>query len=136
MMDANNGKPGTFLTTHWSLVLSAGTLDSENANAALESLCRSYWPPIHAYVQRAGHSSESARDLTQQFFARLLEKEWLQRADRNHGRFRNFLLTYLQRFLSDERDRDFALKRGGGRGTVSLEALIEEGGCFIEPMVT
>lgn len=122
-----------FATTHWSLVLGAGGPDSPDARAALESLCRSYWPPIHAFIRRAGHSPESAQDLTQQFFARLLEKDWLHRADREQGRFRSFLLTYLKRFLSDERDRGGALKRGGGNPILSLEELRDDETSPYEP---
>lgn len=123
---ADDASPERFATTHWSLVLNAGTRTPSETNAALESLCRAYWTPIYAYICRTGTSPEAAKDLTQQFFARLLQKQWLARADRERGRFRNFLLTYLKRFLSDEQDRAVALKRHGGREIFSLEALAEE----------
>lgn len=115
-----------FATTHWSLVIHAGNPDSDVAMNALETLCRAYWPAIHTYIRRAGHSPEAARDLTQEFFARLLAKGWLGAADPMKGRFRTFLLTVLQRFLSGERDRVMTLKRGQGQTLLSLEELAAE----------
>ncbi|MCC7376852.1 MAG: sigma-70 family RNA polymerase sigma factor, partial [Verrucomicrobiales bacterium] len=117
--------PQPFATTRWSLVLHAGAGDSATAMAALEELCRGYWVPIFGYVCRTGVARDTAKDLTQQFFATLLEKQWLLRADRDRGRFRSFLLTYLKGFLSDERDRASAQKRGGGREILSLDELTE-----------
>ncbi|MBN9688798.1 MAG: sigma-70 family RNA polymerase sigma factor [Verrucomicrobia bacterium] len=122
-----------FATTRWSLVLNAGTDDPTHGDAALEQLCRSYWTPIYAYTCRTGVPPESARDLTQKFFATLLEKRWLQRADRDRGRFRNFLLTYLKRFLADERQRESAQKRGSGREVLSLEDLAGDEGAVFGP---
>ena len=101
-----------FVTTHWSVVLDAAGSDTK-AQAALEKLCRSYWYPLYAYVRRRGHSAADAQDLTQTFFARLLEGHWVGRADPERGRFRTFLLTAMSRFLSDEWDRLRAQKRGG-----------------------
>lgn len=122
-----------FTTTHWSVVLNAGGSNSQAARVALETLCRSYWPAIHHYIRRAGHTSEAARDLTQGFFARLLEKDWLARADQERGRFRGFLLIYLKRFLSDERDRGVAVKRGGGCVPLSLDELADDEDGGFEP---
>lgn len=117
---------GSFATTHWSLVLHAGRDDSSLAQEALETLCRAYWPAIHAYIRRAGHPPEVARDLTQEFFARLLSKGLIGVASPQKGRFRTFLLTVLQRFLADEHDRVMAQKRGGGQVLLSLEELAAE----------
>ncbi len=115
--------PGRFATTHWSLVVHAGLEDSTLAEEALAGLCRAYWPPLYAYVRRRGHSVHDAQDLTQAFFARVLEQGWIRRADPGKGRFRTFLLTALQRFLSDEWDRARAQKRGGGLSPLPLDAL-------------
>ncbi|MBL9135190.1 MAG: sigma-70 family RNA polymerase sigma factor [Verrucomicrobiales bacterium] len=125
--------PQPFATTRWSLILDAGAGDSPTAMAALEELCRGYWVPIYAYVCRSGVAPDAAKDLTQQFFATLLEKQWLVRADRDRGRFRSFLLTYLKRFLSDERDRTAAKKRGGGKEILSLDELGSEEAAGFEP---
>src|ERR1035437_8171138 len=105
---------GCFLTTHWSVVLTAGSSDTTRAQTALERLWRAYWFPLYAYVRRRGHSVEDAQDLTQAFFARVLEHHWLARADQAKGRFRTFLLTAMERFLANEWDKVRALKRGGG----------------------
>src|SRR5215204_4126319 len=91
-----------FVTTHWSVVLAAGQVDTAGARSALEELCRTYWFPLYAYVRRSGHQPEDAQDLTQGFFARLLERKYVQLADRNRGRFRTFLLTSLKHFLTNE----------------------------------
>jgi RNA polymerase sigma-70 factor (ECF subfamily) len=112
--DAPVALPPAFVTTHWSAVLAAGGNDTTKAQAALENLCRTYWYPLYAYVRRRGHSPEDAKDLTQAFFARLLQRNWVAHADRERGRFRTFLLTAASRFLSDEWDRLRAQKRGGG----------------------
>lgn len=132
----NDAPPHQFATTRWSLVLDAGAADSARSILALEELCRSYWMPIHAYICRTGVPADSARDLTQQFFATLLEKQWLLRADQERGRFRSFLLVYLKRFLSDDRDRATAQKRGGGRTVLSLDQLVEDPSIGLEPSAT
>ncbi len=105
---------GLFGTTHWSVVLSAGCADASGATAALEQLCHTYWYPLYAYVRRRGHAPADAQDLTQEFFARLLEGNWLAQADRSRGRFRSFLLMALNRFLAKEWHKSQAQKRGGG----------------------
>ncbi len=102
-----------FLTTHWSVVLSAQEKGSPQSSAALEKLCRTCWYPLYAFVRRYGHSPEDAQDLTQEFFARLLQQNWLARADREKGRFRSFLLMAMKRFLAKAWDKAHTLKRGG-----------------------
>ncbi len=120
--------PGWFATTHWSVVLQAREGDSPAAARALAQLCQTYWGPINAYIRGRGHPSADAEDLTQQFFARFLEKEHYRLADRERGRFRSFLLTSVKRFVINEWERSFAQKRGGGRLAVSLdEEALEEG---------
>jgi RNA polymerase sigma factor (sigma-70 family) len=115
-----------FITTHWSVVLTAGQSDTTRAQAALEQLCQTYWYPLYAYVRRRGHSVEDAQDSTQEFFARLLAGHWVGDADRAKGRFRTFLLTALNRFLANEWDRSRARKRGGGVLSVPLDTAVAE----------
>jgi RNA polymerase sigma factor (sigma-70 family) len=110
-----------FTTTHWSVVLAAGHQDSPQAADALETLCRSYWYPLYAYVRRRGYEPEDAQDLTQDFFAQLLRKNYPARAERAKGRFRTFLLHTLNQFLLDQRERAATLKRGGGQVLISLD---------------
>ena len=110
-----------FVTTQWSVVVAAGQADTSNAQAALERLCRAYWYPLYAYARRRGHSVEDAQDLTQAFFARLLERHWVGDADRERGRFRTFLLTAMNRFMCDEWDKSRAEKRGGRACHVPLQ---------------
>jgi RNA polymerase sigma-70 factor (ECF subfamily) len=112
-----------FPTTTWTLVLSAGTDTDDLSTRALESLCQTYWYPLYAFVRRRGYSVEQAQDLTQEFFARVLEKRYIERADRTKGRFRSFLLSALKYFLFDETDRRNALKRNGGRPVLPFEVL-------------
>jgi RNA polymerase sigma-70 factor (ECF subfamily) len=103
------------------VVVAAGRSDTPRARAALEKLCQMYWFPLYAYVRRRGHSPEDAQDLTQEFFARLLERNWVGSADQAKGRFRTFLLSAMQRFLADEWDKARAQKRGGGVPLVPLQ---------------
>ena len=110
-----------FVTTHWSVVLTAGRDDTTRARVALERLCQTYWYPLYAYVRRRGYSPEDAQDLTQEFFARLLEHKWLGRADQQRGRFRSFLLSSMNHFLADEWDKARAQKRGGNLTHVPLQ---------------
>jgi len=110
-----------FLTTHWSVVLAAGHGDTTRADDALAHLCQTYWYPLYAYVRRRGHAVADAQDLTQAFFERLLERRWIESADHAKGRFRTFLLTALNRFLSDEWDKARAQKRGGGVAHVPVQ---------------
>jgi RNA polymerase sigma-70 factor (ECF subfamily) len=122
-----------FRTTHWSAVLAAAGSAGPEAAAALESLCRAYWRPIFAHVRRQGHELEAARDLTQEFFLRLIEGRWLTPVDPHRGRFRSFLLRCLSRFLIDELRRDTAQKRGGGADFFSLEQARAEERWALEP---
>ncbi len=110
-----------FATTHWSLVLAANGEDSALGASALERLCTTYWRPLYAYVRRRGYSAEDAEDLTQNFFRRLLEKDYLRLALKERGKFRTFLLTSLQRFLINEWARQRTVKRGGGQAPVSWD---------------
>jgi RNA polymerase sigma-70 factor (ECF subfamily) len=115
VLDAAARTSAQFATTHWSTVLAAGDGASPNSREALETLCRMYWFPVYAFIRRKGYSPEDAQDLTQSFFADFLARHAVDRADPNRGRFRTFLLACLQNFLSHERDRALARKRGGGR---------------------
>jgi RNA polymerase sigma factor (sigma-70 family) len=110
-----------FATTHWSLVLRAGQSGSPEADEALAALCQRYWLPLYAYVRRRVPDGAEAEDLTQEFFARLLEKKALGRASPERGRFRSFLLAALKNFLANAWDRANAQKRGGRRGRLSLD---------------
>jgi RNA polymerase sigma factor (sigma-70 family) len=112
--------PAGFPTTHWSVVLTAGG-SSLGAQNALEGLCRAYWHPVWAYARRQGRGVEEAQDLTQDFFARLLSRDYLQRADPERGRFRSFLLTAFKRFLINDWQRGQAAKRGGGQALISWD---------------
>jgi RNA polymerase sigma factor (sigma-70 family) len=118
--------PRLFPATHWSVVLAARGGDETDSMRALEALCRAYWYPLYAYLRRQGHSPHDAEDLTQGFFARLLEKRYLDAADQEKGRFRSFLLMALKRFLAKEWERNRAQKRGGGKATLSLDTEIAE----------
>ena len=113
--------PRSFVTTHWSVVLAAGESSGPSAQAALEKLCRTYWYPLYVYVRREGNSPEDAQDLTQDFFARLLEKNYLAKADPDRGKFRTFLLRSLKNFLVNEWKRAGRLKRGGGLEFLSID---------------
>lgn len=115
-----------FATTHWSVVQEAGQAASPHASAAMERLCGSYWYPLYAYVRRKGYAPDEAQDLTQEFFARLLARNYLNVADRNKGRFRSFLLGSMEHFLAREWKRAHAQKRAGGRVPLALEELEAE----------
>jgi RNA polymerase sigma factor (sigma-70 family) len=112
---------GIFATTHWTAVLAAGRGSSPQADVALEELCRSYWYPLYAFVRRQGHSREDAEDLTQGFFARLLEKNYLEGVSSDRGKFRSFLLMAFKRFVANEWDHANRQKRGGGAMPLSLD---------------
>jgi RNA polymerase sigma-70 factor (ECF subfamily) len=123
-----------FATTHWSVVLSAGQVASPQAATALEELCNTYWYPLYAFIRRKGQSPHDAQDLTQAFFARLLEKNYVAQADRERGRFRTFLLTALTHFLADEWDKGRRYKRGGDREIISFDAGSAEERYRLEPV--
>jgi RNA polymerase sigma factor (sigma-70 family) len=120
------GSEAWFVTTHWSVVLSAQESGAERSGQALEALCRTYWYPLYGYARRMGHSPADAEDLTQGFFARLLEKDYLKAAAREKGRFRTFLLVALKRFMANEWDRQHAAKRGGFAQVVPIDQTIAE----------
>jgi RNA polymerase sigma-70 factor (ECF subfamily) len=127
MHSHNPGAPGdtnaaTFETTRWSVVLAAGGRASPQSEQALARLCACYWSPLYAYVRRRGFSADAAQDLTQAFFARLLEKKTLSAATRERGKFRCFLLASMKHFLANEWDRSQAQKRGGKVTLVSFDA--------------
>ena len=120
--DSRHAGGQSFTTTHWSLVLAAGHGSRPDAATALATLCEAYWYPLYYYVRRRGYRAEEAQDLTQEFFAKLLEKGSLKVADPDRGRFRSFLLASLNHFLAKEWRRASAQKRGGGKPAVSLDA--------------
>ncbi len=122
-----------FATTHWSVVVAAGQSNSPEAHQALEILCRTYWYPLYAYVRRKGYDAQAAQDLTQEFFARLLARNYLNVADRNRGKFRAFLLGCLEHFLAREWTRAHAQKRGGGQPLFSLDETDAENRYLREP---
>jgi RNA polymerase sigma-70 factor (ECF subfamily) len=112
---------GRFATTHWSLVVAARDQDTPQAREALGALCQAYWYPLYAFIRRQGHAVEEAQDLTQEFFARLLEKGFLRSVNPEKGKFRSFLLSCCKHFLANERDRARAQKRGGKHVLISLD---------------
>lgn len=116
-----------FATTRWSLVVEAAGQPSDAARGALESLCSLYWYPLYVFVRRKGYSAPQAEDLTQAFFALLLDRNDLAKARPERGRFRSFLLTAFKHFLLNEREREQALKRGGGRVVLSIDFPAAEG---------
>jgi len=128
------GSPREFDTTHWSVILLASSATSTKADTALEYLCRTYWYPLYAYVRRQGKKPEDAQDLTQEFFARLLRKQYLKLADPQRGRFRTFLLTALRHFMTNEWEKSRAAKRGGGEPELSLQAEDAAGRPLAEPV--
>lgn len=114
-----------FATTHWSVVLTAGKTDTTRAQDALAKLCRIYWRPLYAYVRRRGYSAHDAEDLTQEFFARLLERNDVATVSPERGKFRSYLLGAMNHFLSDEWDKARAQKRGGGK-IIHLDTTVAE----------
>ncbi len=121
-------EPRQFATTRWSLILSAARSESgeQEARTALDELCRTYWRPVFSFVCRRGYSIEDAQDLTQDFFVKILECNWLQHADRNRGRFRSLLLKSLDNFLVNAAERTHTRKRGGGVEFVSWDDWMAE----------
>jgi len=118
--------PADFRTTHWSVVLQAGLSPSAQSAAALDELCRAYWLPLYFFVRRRGHDEHEAKDLTQEFFSRLIAKNYLGAVERERGRFRYFLQTALKNFLANEWNRSQRQKRGGGVQSFSLDAQAAE----------
>jgi RNA polymerase sigma-70 factor (ECF subfamily) len=128
-----DSKAAGFRTTHWSVVLAAGDCASPDAAEALERLCRSYWYPLYAFVRRKGYPHHDAEDLTQGFFARFLEKRYLDEVAAEKGRFRTFLLCSLSHFLANAWDMSQRLKRGGGATHVPLDTVDAEERYRLEP---
>jgi RNA polymerase sigma-70 factor (ECF subfamily) len=125
--------PWRFASTRWSLVAAAGQGASPETQEALATLCQLYWYPLYAYARRRLASVEDAQDLTQEFFAEFLEKDYLQAVDPGRGKFRSFLLTAFKHFLSKARDRANARKRGGGRRVFSFDFQAGETRYHLEP---
>jgi RNA polymerase sigma-70 factor (ECF subfamily) len=128
-----DGAATEFTTTRWSVVLLAREANSTVAREALSELCRVYWYPLYAFVRRTGHSPHDAQDLVQEYFARLIEGDWLRQVDERKGRFRSFLLSALKHFLANEWDRIRALKRGGAHRLLSLDETQTENRYRLEP---
>ena len=120
-MNTVNANDRVFTTTHWSVVISAGRRESDQADEALEKLCRVYWYPIYVFLRRSGWMAHDAEDLTQAFFERVLKKDYLRAVDRTKGKFRSFLLAMLRHFLANHRRDARAQKRGGGVQLVRLD---------------
>jgi DNA-directed RNA polymerase specialized sigma24 family protein len=118
--------PRVFPNTRWSVVLAAKQKGSPESAAALEAICRMYWYPLFAFVRRGGHASHDAQDITQEFFRLLLEKRWLDAADREKGKLRTFLMVALKHFISKERRRAGAQRRGGGHASVEFNTEFAE----------
>ena len=116
-----------FETTRWSMILTARDGRSSESRQALEQLCQMYWFPVYSYICRRGNRVEQAQDLTQEFFTRFLEKQFLRKVEQERGRFRSFLLTSVSNFLADEWDKHEALKRGGGAQHLALDFAAAEG---------
>jgi RNA polymerase sigma factor (sigma-70 family) len=119
-------------TTRWTVVLTAAQQDSPAGQAALAALCQNYWYPVYAFIRRSGHTPEDAEDLTQGFFARLLERNWLASLTREGGKFRSVLLKAVKHHVINAHEHERALKRGGGQ-RISLEAQEAEARYRFEP---
>ncbi|MFC1763448.1 RNA polymerase sigma factor [Planctomycetota bacterium] len=132
--DSGSSGGGHFATTHWSIILAAGSPESSRYSEALEVLCQTYWFPLYAYLRRRGYDTHLAEDYTQAFFAQMLEKQYLRNVKPAPGRFRSFLLTALKRFIADQHDRTQAVKRGGGRKLLSLDIDAAESRYGLEPV--
>jgi RNA polymerase sigma-70 factor (ECF subfamily) len=124
--EQGGGEPREFVTTRWSLILSAANREEQTPRTALAELCRTYWRPIFSFVCARGYSFEDAQDLTQDFFVIILKDNWLQHADRNRGRFRSLLLRSLQNFLINAAEKAHAHKRGGNAEFISWDGWMAE----------
>jgi RNA polymerase sigma factor (sigma-70 family) len=125
-LTSSSEAPRIFPHTRWSLVLAVTRKDAPESAAALEALCRAYWYPLYAYVRHCGQSPHDAQDLTQEFFCRLLQKRWLDSADREKGKLRTFLIVALKNFMSNEWRRASAQRRGGGQSQVPFDTEFAE----------
>jgi len=130
---SSTGAGAQFTTTHWSVVIAAGRNDSPQTGDALETLCRTYWNALYAFVRRQGYDVPDAQDLTQEFFARFLDKKYIERADPARGRFRTFLLACLKNFLANEWDRARTVKRGAAYQIISWDEQLAENQFVAEP---
>jgi RNA polymerase sigma-70 factor (ECF subfamily) len=130
--DAPKRQGAEFTTTHWSVVLQAGQGDSDGTAEALQLLCQAYWYPLYVFVRRRGYSPHDAQDLTQEFFARFLEKKYVSLADQSRGKFRTFLLRSLEHFLINEWVKARAAKRGGGHQALSWDEQEAESRYLVE----
>ncbi len=128
--------PRIFPQTRWSVVLAATRKETPESAAALECLCRAYWYPLYAYVRRCGQSPHDAQDLTQEFFCRLLEKHWLDSADRGKGKLRTFLIVVLKNFMRNEWRRESTQRRGGGQSHVTFDTEFAESRYAADPSAT
>jgi len=129
-LESRNACPserGVFSTTHWSVVLAAGQRESVRSAEALEFLCRQYWPPVYAFIRRRGHQPDDAQDLTQEFFARLIEKDFLASYDTARARLRTFLRTCVDALVANEERASSRLKRGGRAVLLPLDFELAEG---------
>jgi len=134
----SSGKPqpeAAFTTTHWSVVLNAAEAESPQAHAALSQLCEVYWYPLYVYIRRQGYNPVDSQDLTQEFFSRLLGRNYLRTIDREKGKFRSFLLAAMEHFLAKHWRDAHRLKRGGGQKIISLDETNAEGRYLIEPAI-
>ncbi len=129
-------RQAAFVTTHWSVVLSARNSSSPQSVSCLEKLCGTYWYPLYAFARWRGHAPQDAEDLTQEFFLRLLQKRYLDSVERERGRFRTFLLVAFKRFLANEWDRGQTQKRGGGASPISIDTDLAERLYHNEPPLT
>lgn len=124
---------GRFATTRWSLILAAGQGADARSAEALSHLCELYWYPVYAFIRRHSHGPDDAADLTQEFFTRVLEKNYFHDADPARGHFRGFLCASVRHFLSNQRDRAHAQRRGGHHPPISLDVESAEGRYQLEP---
>ncbi|MBE2282854.1 MAG: RNA polymerase subunit sigma-24 [Prosthecobacter sp.] len=134
MSETARHAPDPFLTTRWSIVLKARSGQAAEARRALNDLCSAYWYPIYAYIRRTCDRPQDAEDLTQGYFAGLLERQYLDQADKSRGKLRAFLLTDVKLYLSNERTRQTAAKRGGGRIIESYDQALAEQRYGVEPL--
>lgn len=137
MAESNLLPPGVdprqeFRTTLWSVVLAARDSSGQDTHDALETLCRTYWYPLYAYLRRTGHDPHDSQDFTQEFLARLVHRQFLRSVNPEEGKFRSFLLATLKHFLSDERKRARAQKRGGGQPPIPIDEVLAENRYIIE----
>ena len=125
-LSSGEGAHRQFATTHWSMVVAARDRESPQAHEALAGLCTAYWYPLYAFIRRQGYEAHDAQDLTQEFFSRLLEKDFLGTVDPEKGKFRSYLLVCCKHFLANERDKAGAARRGGGRTVISVDFMDAE----------